>query len=66
MNRLEARLSKLESISTEAPVIRIMNDFERAARLLYIFDHPDKCDPKATERLAEILYKHLSLKGGKL
>ena len=65
MNRLEARLSKLESINTEAPVIRIMNDFERAARLLYIFDNPHKFDPNVTSRLAEILYKHLPLKGDK-
>ncbi len=70
MSGLEARLRKLESISLEntsehARIRGPMSNIERAARIIWILNHPDKCDPKKLERLTEILSKYIPLKGDK-
>lgn len=54
MNRLEARLSKLENINTKATLPRLGN-LEMAVRFAYILSRPDKFDSHAVSRLKAIL-----------
>ncbi len=64
MSRLESRLNRLQNfisdrISDDARIRHPMSEYERAARVIWMVNHPDKCDPKALKIVTDILSKYI-------